>query len=71
MNLLTNGKLNNYLTNIDKQAKDMFLWLVNQMAKDESITKQFKAENQIKWVCKINNTLNRAIDIVSIELIYV
>lgn len=71
MNLLTSGKLNNYLADIDKQAEDMFLWLVNQMAKDEGITEQFKAENQMEWVCKMNNIRNRATEIVNIELIYV
>lgn len=71
MNLLTSGKLNNYLADIDKQAEDMFLWIVNQLAKDDGITEQFKAENQMEWVCKMNNIRNRATEIVNIELIYV
>ena len=69
--MLTSGKLNIYLADINEQAEDMFLRLVNQMAEREGVTEQLKAENQIEWVCKMNNIRNIATKIVNIELIYV
>lgn len=70
MNLLTSGKLNGYLADIDKQAEDMFFRLVKHMAECESVTEQLKADNQMKWVARMNNIYNRAIEIVNTELIY-
>ena len=70
-NLLTSGKLNSYLADIDKQAEDMFLRLVEQIANREGVTEQLKAENQIEWVGRMNNIRNRAMEIVNSELIYV
>ena len=69
-NLLTSGKLNSYLANIDKQAEDMFLRLVKQMAEREGVTEQLKAENQIEWVGRMNNICSRAAEIVNAELIF-
>ncbi len=69
--LLTSGKLNSYLADIDGQAEELFSRLVKQMAEREGVTEQFKAENQMLWVQKINNIRNRAIEIVNAELIYV
>lgn len=69
-NLLTSGKLNSYLADIDKQAEDMFLRLVEQIANREGVTEQLKAENQIEWVGQINNIRNRAMEIVNHEVIY-
>ena len=66
-----NGTLWKYLADIDKQADDMFLRLVKDMAKTEGITEQLKAENQMLWVRKMNNIHNRATEIVNTELIYV
>ena len=68
--LLTSGKLDSYLADIDKQAEDMFLRLVEQMAKREGVTEQLKAENQMEWVCRMNNIRSRAMEIVNDELIY-
>ena len=68
--LLTSGKLDSYLADIDKQAEDMFLRLVEQMAKREGVTEQLKAENQMEWVCRMNNISSRAMEIVNDELIY-
>lgn len=70
MNLLTSGKLNGYLADIDKQAEDMFFRLVKQMAKREGVTEQLKADNQMKWVARINNIRSRATEIVNNEIIY-
>lgn len=70
MNLLTSGKLSSYLADIDKQAEDMFFRLVKQMAKREGVTEQLKADNQIKWVARMNNIRSRATEIVNNEIIY-
>ena len=69
-NLLTSGKLNSYLADIDKQAEDRFLRLVKQMAEREGVSEQLKVENQMKWVGRMNNIRNRAMEIVNAELIY-
>ncbi len=68
--LLTSGKLSNYLANIDEQAQNMFFWLVKQLAEKEGVTEQLKAENQMEWVGKINNIRDRAMEVVNAELIY-
>ena len=68
-NLLTSGKLNSYLANIDKQAEDMFLRLVRQMAEREGVTEQLKAKNQMEWVGRLNNIRSRAMEIVNEEII--
>ena len=65
-----NGTLWKYLADIDKQAEDMFLRLVKDMAKSEGITEKLKAKNQMLWVQKMNNIRNRASEIVNAELIY-
>lgn len=70
MNLLTSGKLNSYLADIDKQAEDMLFRLVKQMAKREGVTEALKAENQMEWVGRMNNIRNRATELVNAELIY-
>ena len=69
-NLLTSGKLNNYLADIDKQAEEMFEQLVNQMAAAEGITEQLKADNQMAWVGKMNNIRNQVIEAINTEIIY-
>lgn len=68
--LLTDGKLNGYLADIDRQAEEMFLRLVKQMAEAESVTETLKAANQMEWVSRINNIRNRAMETVNSELIY-
>ena len=69
-NLLTSGKLNSYLADIDKQAEDMFLRLVKQMTECEDVTEQLKTDNQMEWVGRMNNIRSRAMEIVNAELIY-
>ena len=70
MNLLTSGKQNSYLADIDKQAEDMLFRLVKQMAKREGVTEALKVENQMEWVGQMNNIRNRATELVNAELIY-
>ena len=69
-NLLTSGKLNSYLADIDKQAEEMFLRLVKQMTERDGVTEQLKAENQMEWVKRMNNICNRATEVVNTNLIY-
>lgn len=68
--LLTSGKLNSYLTDIDEQAEELFFRLVKQMAEREGVTEQLKAGNQLEWVQKMNGIRNMAVEIVNNELIY-
>ena len=68
--LLTSGKLNGYLADIDRQAEELFSRLVKQMAEAEGITEHLKADNQMEWVRRMNNIRNRAMEIVNSELIY-
>ena len=69
-NLLTSGKLNGYLVDIDRQAEELFLRLVKQMAEREGVTEQLKAASSMEWVRKLNSIRNRAVEITSSELIY-
>ena len=69
-NLLTSGKLNSYLTDIEQQAQQLFLRLVNDLAEQENVTEELKAIDQMLWVQKMNNIRNRATEIVNAELIY-
>ena len=68
-NLLTSGKLNNYLADIDKQAEEMLFRLVKQMAEREGMTEQLKADNQMAWVGRMNDIRSRATEIVNNDLI--
>lgn len=69
-NLLTNGRLNSYLADIDEQAEDMFLRLVKQMAEREGVTEQLKAENALEWVQRMNNIRACVREIVEREIIF-
>ena len=69
-NLLTSCKLTAYLSDIDEQAEDMFFRLVKQLAKQEGVTEQLKADNQMMWVQQMNNIRNRVTEIINNELIY-
>lgn len=70
-NLLTSGKLNGYLADIDKQAENMSSRLVKQMAEREGVIERLKAENQMEWVARMNNIRSRATEIVNHDIIYV
>ena len=70
LNLLTSGKLNGYLTDLDKQAEDMFFRLVKQMAEHEGVTEKLKAENQMEWIGRMNNIRSRAKEVINNELIF-
>ena len=68
-NLLTSGKLNGYLVDLDKQAEDMFFRLVKQMAEREGVTEQLKANNQMDWVARMNNIRSRVTEIINNDII--
>ena len=67
--LLTSGRLNSYLADIDRQAEEMFLRLVKQMAEAEGITESLKATDPMEWVGRMNNIRNKAIEMVNNDLI--
>lgn len=69
--LLTSGKLNGYLADIDEQAEKMFFRLVKQIAESESVTEQLKADNQLEWVARTNNIRSRVTEIVNSNFIYI
>ena len=68
-NLLTSGKMNAYLADIDRQAEELFLRLVKQMADAEGITEKLKVSNQMEWVRRMNNIRNRAFEVVLTDFI--
>lgn len=66
-----NGTLEQYLTNLDRNAQEMFELLTKQYAELEGITEELKAKNQMEWVRQINSIKARVINIVNAELIYI
>ena len=69
-NLLTSGKLYNYLADVDKRAQILFEQTVKSIAEQEQVTEKLKAENMILWVRKMNNIRSRATEIVNEQVIY-
>ena len=69
LNLLTSGRLNEYLASIDGQAEDMFFRLVKEYADRQGVTEQLKAENQLEWVGRMNNIRECVREIIQNELI--
>ena len=70
VNLLTSGKLNEHLHEIDQTAYDRMELITREMAQREGVTEQLKAENQMLWVQKSTNIRNRAQEIINQEVIY-
>ena len=70
LNLLTSGKLNGYLADLNKQAEEMVSLLGKQMAERDGVTEQLKAENQLKWVARMNNIRSRATESVNDAIIF-
>ena len=70
-NLLTSGKMNSYLADIEQQAQQLFLRLVKELAEKEKVTEELKATDMLLWVQKMNNIRNQAREIVNNEVIYV
>ena len=68
--LLLSGKLDIHLADTNQQAEDVFSQLVKQMAEQEGITEQLKADGQMEWVCRMNNIRSAAEEIVNTEIIF-
>ncbi len=71
LNLLTSGRLNEYLVNIDEQAEDIFFRLVKEYASRQGVTEQLKEKNQLEWVGRMNNIQSCVREIVNSEMIYI
>ena len=69
-NLLTSGKLNSYLADIEQQAKNLFSRMVTDFAEKENVTEELKSTDMMLWVQKMNNIRNRATEIVNADIIY-
>ena len=69
-NLLTSGKLPEHLQEIDISAHERCETIIRRMAKEQGVTEQLKAENQMLWVGRMNNIRNCAMEIVNSEIIY-
>ena len=68
INLLTTGKLNSYLAEIDERAQEMKATLIKQIAEQEGINEIFKEQNQMEWIQRMNNILNRVEEIINEEI---
>ncbi len=69
-NLLTSGRLNTYLADIDKQAQERFERLIEGMKQAQGITEQLKAESQLEWVQRLSNIQACAREIVNTEILF-
>ena len=70
LNLLTSGRLNDYLADIEEQAQERFERIVEKMKRAQGITEQLTSENQMEWVARMNNIQSCAREIVNKEIIY-
>ena len=70
-NLLTKGKLLEHLADVEQQAQEMFIHLVDELAAKEDVTEKLKAEDSMCWVRRMNNIRSRAEEIINTELIFV
>ena len=62
--------LRSHLTDIEKEAQSLFLWMVKQYAEREGVTEQLKAENPVEWVGRMNHIRSRVIEIVNRDVVY-
>ena len=69
-NVLTSGKLDSYLADIEEQAQNLFSRLVKDLAEKENVTEKLKSDNPMLWVQKMNNIRNQATEIVNEQVIY-
>lgn len=70
-NLLTSGKLNSYLHDIDIMAKEQYDLLIKQLAEKQDVNEQLKSENQMLWIQQMNNIANQAREIINNEIMQV
>lgn len=69
--MLMNGTLNAHLEEVDRRADEMEQRIISQLAQQEGITEQLKAENQLEWVRRMNSIRKCAEEIILHELIYI
>ena len=69
-NLLTTGKLQSHLDDVEEEAQSLFLRLVKEYAENEGVTEQLKAENPMVWVRRMNNIRERVNEVVNAEMIF-
>lgn len=69
-NLLTSGKFNSYLHNVNIRAKEQYDLLIKQFAEGQGVNEQFKTDNQMLWIQKMNNITNQAREVIYNEIIY-
>ena len=70
-NLLTSGKLNSHLADIEEEAQSLFSRLVNEYAEKEGISEQLKTADQMAWVRQMNNIRSRATEIVNADVVLI
>lgn len=70
-NLITSCKLNSYLAEVDERAEEMYLRLVKEMAQEQSVTEQLKAEQPMEWIGRMGNIQSCAREVVNSEVIFV
>lgn len=68
--LLKENKLHSYLEEFDRQARNTLILTEEQMRQAEGITEELKRQNQLEWVCRMNNIRSRAEEIVTVEFVY-
>ena len=68
-NLLTSGKLQSHLADVEEESQSLFLRLVKQYAGREGVTEQFKADNLMEWIRKMNNVRNRVDEVITEKMI--
>ena len=68
--LLIENRLHSYLAEFDCQARDTLILTEEQMRQAEGVTEELKRQDQLEWVCRMNNIRNRAEEIVTTELVY-
>ena len=71
INLLTSGKLNSHLAEIDKQTEELYFRLVRQFAESEGVTERLKADNPMEWVGRMGNIESRCREIVNNEVVFI
>ncbi len=69
--LLAEGKLWQYIADVDAQAQQMFDTLVEQIMKAEGVTEYLKEENQMEWICCMQNIEARVREIVCEDIIFI
>ena len=70
IDLLLDGKLNTYLHSIDEKCKTLLESIITKLVKQENVTEDLKANNQLEWGARMNNIANRAEEIVYNEYVY-